>query len=50
MLKVEIARIITATVKNRGLTQAEIGRIVGSIRPRCPLSRAGGSMAFRLSG
>jgi len=29
MLKVEIARVITATVKKKGLTQAEIGRIIG---------------------
>jgi predicted XRE-type DNA-binding protein len=29
MLKVQIARVITATVKKRGLTQAEIGRLVG---------------------
>jgi predicted XRE-type DNA-binding protein len=29
MFKVNIARIITATVRKKGLTQAEIGRIIG---------------------
>jgi len=29
MLKVEIARVISATIKSRGLTQAEAGAIMG---------------------